>query len=78
VLVSTSRVSSKERKSAVVGACGVALGAIGGMVCVDSSLRLYGVLLMLIGVIVAFVGYLSPNLVDSSTPPPGWNVNHDE
>jgi hypothetical protein len=56
-----------DRIAAVSGLCGVAVGAVGGVLCVSHPLRLLGMALMFLGVAVAFFGYLIP-MIDDAHP----------
>lgn len=55
-----------DRLAATSGLCGVSIGAVGGALCVAHPLRLLGMALMLLGVSVAFFGYLIPMIDDTS------------
>lgn len=50
------------RLAAKLGIVGIVIGVAGGFVALDHSLRLVGMALMLIGGLVAAVGYASPSL----------------
>jgi hypothetical protein len=54
------RAPRMDRIGAITGLSGVALGAIGGVVCYSHSLRLLGMAVMFIGISVAFFGYVMP------------------
>ncbi len=62
VLVVTQKVRAPrlERIGAITGLCGVAVGAIGGIMCYSHSLRLAGLAVMFVGISVAFFGYVMP------------------
>jgi hypothetical protein len=59
-----------DQVAAVSGLCGVIVGALGGVLCVNHSLRLLGMALMFLGVSVAFFGYLIP-MINDVHPIPG-------
>jgi hypothetical protein len=56
-----------DRVAAISGLCGMAVGALGGVLCVFHPLRLVGMALMFVGVSVAFFGYLIP-MIDDAPP----------
>lgn len=51
-----------RRLAAKAGIAGIVLGAAGGFLAVDHSLRLAGMALMLLGGLVAAIGYAMPSL----------------
>jgi hypothetical protein len=59
-----TQVHRVDRIAAVSGFCGVAVGALGGALCVSHPLRLLGMALMFVGVAVAFFAYLIPMIDD--------------
>jgi len=61
-----------ERIAGVTGLVGVVLGAVGGLLCYDQALRLFGMAVMFVGVSVAFFGYLIPLLGSKPLAPPEW------
>jgi len=64
------------RAAAWSGLSGVLLGAAGGILCYDHSLRLVGMGLMFVGATVAFFGYLVP-LMGHSMPTPSARTTKD-
>ncbi len=60
LLVWTRGADRIHRLSGWIGACGVALAGLGGLLAVAHPLRLLGVALMLVGPVVAGFGYLIP------------------
>jgi hypothetical protein len=60
VLVAANRAGRPLRISATIGIVGVAFGTIGGLVAVFHPIRLLGIALMVVGALVASVGYLMP------------------
>lgn len=68
VLLRASRGSQVERFSSTVGMVGIALGAVGGIMTVEHSLRLAGMALMFLGSVIAFFAYLTP-LIESPPEP---------
>lgn len=70
----TLRNGRLERIAALTGLIGLALGAIGGVLTYDRTLRLWGMGLMFLGVAVAFFGYLVPLIGESPGLPPNGFV----
>lgn len=60
VLIPALRQSRMARIGSIIGVVGVIAGAIGGMLAVYHASRLIGMALMLVGVALAFFGYLTP------------------
>jgi hypothetical protein len=58
-----------ERIGAITGCIGVAVGAIGGIICYAHSLRLLGLAIMFVGVSTAFFGYVIPLVSDTAGMP---------
>jgi hypothetical protein len=77
MLTRTSRLDRRSWIAAVVGGSGVFLSAVGGVMCVEHPLRLFGMALMFLGSSVAFFAYLTPSLASAPMPPPGWNNSED-
>lgn len=74
IFVVTLRKGRLERIAGLTGLSGLALGAIGGVLTYDRSLRLWGMGLMFLGVAVAFFGYLVPLIGESPGAPPGGSL----
>jgi hypothetical protein len=70
IVVLVARHDRLLRSAAWSGLIGVALGALGGTLCYDHSLRLVGMGMMFVGVTVAFFGYLIPLIAKSMHTPP--------
>jgi hypothetical protein len=71
------------RRSSVAGLLGTALGAGGGLLTVLPAQRVLGIVLMLAGVFVAGVAYLTPTMVDAplagaGSPLPGPSGGEDK
>jgi hypothetical protein len=62
--LTTTALARAERGAAIGGLIGIALGGVGGVLCYEKSLRLYGVALMFLGATVAFFCYLVPLIND--------------
>ena len=62
VLVLSTAATRMGRIGAVLGAGGVGVGLVGGVLASFQTTRLLGMLVMLVGVIVAGVGYMCPSL----------------
>lgn len=62
VLVVSSAAGRLPRIGAVMGAVGVGIGLVGGLIAGFGATRLLGMGLMLVGTIVAGIGYLTPAL----------------
>ena len=64
VLIKAWQAGRSQRMAALIGATGVAIGGLGGLLTVDRPLRLVGIGLMLVGVTVAGFAYLMPLIED--------------
>lgn len=62
ILVLSTMAGRIGRIGAVMGAAGVGIGLIGGLCSTFQATRLLGMALMLVGVVLAGVGYLAPSL----------------
>ncbi len=60
ILVPAFRESRIARIGSTIGCAGITIGAVGGMLAVFHSSRLIGMALMLVGITLAFFGYLAP------------------
>lgn len=69
IVLLVAREDRIARMGAVGGFVGVVVGAVGGSLCYYHSLRIVGMVLMFVGASVAFFGYLTP-LIGDSTPAP--------
>ncbi len=66
-----------ERIAAVTGLVGVIIGAVGGVLCYEKSLRLLGMAVMFVGVSIAFFGYVIPLIGGKPSAPKGWRESTD-
>ena len=60
LLIQTARAERVLRIGAVMGAAGLGLGVVGGVLAGYHAARLAGLALMLVGALVAGLGYLIP------------------
>lgn len=62
IMPSARRGGRSTRISATIGLVGVILGALGGLAAVYHSVRILGMGLMLVGILLALMGYLMPSV----------------